>query len=84
MARAPDGARFSAGGERVPRLARPSPGRRPGIRPRVGEDLADRRPLQSPRPGALPPSVELESRAVLKACITARAAVAELKAAGRA
>jgi hypothetical protein len=33
---------------------------------------------------ALPPSVELESRAVLKACITERAAVAELKAAGRA
>jgi Fic family protein len=32
---------------------------------------------------ALPPSAELESRAVLKACINARAAVAELKAAGR-
>ena len=32
---------------------------------------------------ALPPSVELETRAVLKACIAARAAVAELKAAGR-
>ncbi len=32
---------------------------------------------------ALPPSVELETRAVLKACISARAAVAELKAAGR-
>lgn len=31
---------------------------------------------------ALPPRVELESRAVLKACISARAAVAELKAAG--
>ncbi|MCX7228296.1 MAG: Fic family protein [Burkholderiales bacterium] len=31
----------------------------------------------------LPPSVELDSRAVLKACIAARAAVAELKAAGR-
>ena len=31
----------------------------------------------------LPPPVELESRAVLKACITARAAVAELKATGR-
>lgn len=31
----------------------------------------------------LPPAVELESRAVLKACIVARAAVAELKAAGR-
>lgn len=32
---------------------------------------------------ALPPAIELESRAVLKACISARAAVAELKAAGR-
>lgn len=32
---------------------------------------------------ALPPLAELESRAVLKACIAARAAVAELKAAGR-
>ncbi|RZJ04309.1 MAG: Fic family protein [Rubrivivax sp.] len=32
---------------------------------------------------ALPPPVELESRAVLKACISARAAVAELKAAGQ-
>ena len=31
----------------------------------------------------LPPTVDLESRAVLKACIAARAAVAELKAAGR-
>lgn len=31
----------------------------------------------------LPPAAELESRAVLKACITARAAIAELKAAGR-
>ena len=31
----------------------------------------------------LPPTAELESRAVLKACITARAAIAELKAAGR-
>lgn len=31
----------------------------------------------------LPPAVELESRAVLKACIAARAAIAELKAAGR-
>jgi Fic family protein len=31
----------------------------------------------------LPPAVELESRAVLKACISARSAVAELKAAGR-
>lgn len=31
----------------------------------------------------LPPAVELETRAVLKACITARAAIAELKAAGR-
>jgi Fic family protein len=31
----------------------------------------------------LPPQAELESRAVLKACITARAAVAELKAAGQ-
>lgn len=31
----------------------------------------------------LPPPVELETRAVLKACIAARAAVAELKAAGR-
>jgi len=31
----------------------------------------------------LPPSVDLESRAVLKACISARAAVAELKAAGQ-
>lgn len=30
----------------------------------------------------LPPQVDLESRAVLKACISARAAVAELKAAG--
>ena len=32
---------------------------------------------------ALPPDVDVESRAVLKACIAARAAVAELKAAGR-
>lgn len=32
---------------------------------------------------ALPPAADLESRAVLKACIAARAAVAELKAAGR-
>ena len=32
---------------------------------------------------ALPPAVDLESRPVLKACISARAAVAELKAAGR-
>jgi len=32
---------------------------------------------------ALPPRIELESRAVLKACISARAAVAELKAAGQ-
>jgi Fic family protein len=32
---------------------------------------------------ALPPSVELETRAVLKVCIAARAAVAELKAVGR-
>ena len=32
---------------------------------------------------ALPPSAEMESRAVLKACIEARAAVAELKAAGQ-
>ncbi|KQW46695.1 MULTISPECIES: protein adenylyltransferase Fic [unclassified Roseateles] len=32
---------------------------------------------------ALPPAVELESRAVLKACISARAVVAELKAVGR-
>ena len=32
---------------------------------------------------ALPPIVDVESRAVLKACISARAAVAELKAAGR-
>jgi Fic family protein len=32
---------------------------------------------------ALPPGVDLESRAVLKACISARAAVAELKAAGQ-
>src|SRR4051812_29280054 len=31
----------------------------------------------------LPPTVDLESRAVLRACINARAAVAELKAAGR-
>lgn len=31
----------------------------------------------------LPPRLELESRAVLKACIAARSAVAELKAAGR-
>lgn len=31
----------------------------------------------------LPPEVEIESRAVLKACIAARSAVAELKAAGR-
>ena len=31
----------------------------------------------------LSPVVEVESRAVLKACIAARAAVAELKAAGR-
>jgi Fic family protein len=32
---------------------------------------------------ALPPRVDLESRAILKACIEARAAVAELKAAGQ-
>lgn len=32
---------------------------------------------------ALPPQVDVESRAVLKACITARGAVAELKAAGQ-
>lgn len=32
---------------------------------------------------ALPPTVDMESRAVLKACISARAAVAELKAAGQ-
>lgn len=32
---------------------------------------------------ALPPPVELESRAVLKACVSARAALGELKAAGR-
>ena len=32
---------------------------------------------------SLPPAMELESRAVLKACIEARAAIAELKAAGR-
>ncbi len=32
---------------------------------------------------ALPPPVDVESRAVLKACISARAAIAELKAAGR-
>lgn len=32
---------------------------------------------------ALPPAVDLESRRALKACISARAAVAELKAAGR-
>ena len=32
---------------------------------------------------ALPPRVDVESRAVLKACIEARAAVAELKAAGQ-
>lgn len=32
---------------------------------------------------ALPPAVDLESRAVLKACIAARAAVAELKAVGQ-
>ena len=32
---------------------------------------------------ALPPMADVESRAVLKACISARAAVAELKAAGR-
>ena len=31
----------------------------------------------------LPPAVDLESRVVLKACISARAAVSELKAAGR-
>lgn len=31
----------------------------------------------------LPPTIELESRAVLKACIAARAAVAELKAVGQ-
>ena len=49
MARAPDGARFSVCGERVARLARPSPGRRPGIQSQVGEDLADRRPLQDRR-----------------------------------
>ena len=32
---------------------------------------------------SLPPAADLESRSVLKACIAARAAVAELKAAGR-
>ncbi len=32
---------------------------------------------------ALPPTVDVESRAVLKACIAARAAIAELKAAGQ-
>lgn len=32
---------------------------------------------------ALPPAVDMESRAVLKACIVARAAVAELKVAGQ-
>jgi len=32
---------------------------------------------------ALPPAADVESRAVLRACIAARAAVAELKAAGR-
>lgn len=32
---------------------------------------------------ALPPQTEVESKAVLKACIAARAAVAELKAAGQ-
>jgi Fic family protein len=32
---------------------------------------------------ALPPAADIESRAVLKACISARAAVAELKAAGQ-
>jgi Fic/DOC family N-terminal len=32
---------------------------------------------------ALPPRVDVETRAVLKACIEARAAVAELKAAGQ-
>ena len=31
---------------------------------------------------ALPPQAEVESRAILKACIEARAAVAELKQAG--
>jgi hypothetical protein len=30
----------------------------------------------------LPPAVDVETRAVLKACIEARAALAELKAAG--
>jgi hypothetical protein len=49
MARVPDGARFSVCGERVARLARPSPGRRPGIQPQVGEDLLDRCPLQDGR-----------------------------------
>ena len=66
MARAPVGARLSVCGERVarvPRLARPSPGRRPRIQPQVGEDLADRRPLQDRRddlklPGAAAPDNE--------------------------
>ena len=46
MARAPDGERFSICGEGVPRLARPSPGRRSRIQPQVGEDLLDHCPLQ--------------------------------------
>jgi Fic family protein len=57
------------------------PGR---VDPPPGSDLM---PFDPSRPyndlPALPPAVDLESRAVLKACISARAAVAELKAAGR-
>ena len=68
MARIPDGARFSVCGERVARLARPSPGRRPGIQPQAGEDLLDRCPLQDRRddlelPGAAAraaPQVDVE------------------------
>ena len=71
MACAPDGERFSAGGERVarvPRLALPSPGRRPGVQPQVGEDLLDPRPLPDRRddlqlPGAAAraaPQVDVE------------------------
>ena len=63
------GARLSVCGERVARLARLSPGRRPGIQPKVGEDLADRCPLQDRRddlqlPGAAAraaPQVDVEA-----------------------
>jgi hypothetical protein len=76
--RAAQGARFPAGGARVacvPRLARPSPGRRPGIQPQAGEDLLDRCPQQDRRddlqlPGAAAraaPHVDVEHGLVTEA-----------------